>query len=327
MKNYQQLYYNHYHLMLTTGETVECTRQECFASTESPAADNPFIQRRHYSPDHELAIWLPRNAMGDATHKANVAELKDQERLVGRAAKHGNLEIDKPMSRTDDGEESGFNIPDDADGPVQLLIKKEMHTAILTPTRKSRFNANRNCYRTRDGRYAYITWDDEQRRNVTHYLEVGKDGVTEEMLIFLDEDDHDVDLQERYDTENADYAFQNKQASHDCDPAKISDPLTEIVDKDADIFASLFPAEESVDETMAQLIAAMDKLTDAQHDLIYEHFGARKTLEEIRQAEIAATGKEITQQAVSNRLKKIITRLCKELDTPVSRKRTPKNED
>lgn len=196
-----------------------------------------------------------------------------------------------------------------------------------TPTRKSRYSANRNSYRTRDGRYAYITWDDEQRRNVTHYLEVGKDGVTEELLILLDEDDHDVDLQERYDTENADFSFQNKQTAHDCDPARISNPLTEIVDKNADIFAVLFPEEETVGETMVQLIAALDKLTDAQRDLIYEHFGARKTLEEIRQAEIATTGKEITQQAVSNRLKKIIARLCKELDVPVPRRRSPKSSE
>ncbi|MEG1446999.1 MAG: hypothetical protein RSC58_06995, partial [Ruthenibacterium sp.] len=84
---------------------------------------------------------------------------------------------------------------------------------------------------------------------------------------------------------------------------------------------------ESRNENLARLIAAMEKLTDAQRDLIFEHFGARKTLEEIRQTEIAATGKDITQQAVSNRLKKIITRLCKELDVPVPRKRTSKSED
>lgn len=131
MKNYQQLHYRHYYRMLTSGETVECTRQECFAPAETPTADNPFIQRWYYSSDRELAIRLPRNSMGDATHKANAADLKQQERWTLRAAVRGDFEIDKPMSRSDDGEESGFDIPDDADGPVELLIKKESHTAIL----------------------------------------------------------------------------------------------------------------------------------------------------------------------------------------------------
>jgi len=84
MKNYQQLHFHHYYRMLTSGETVECTRQECFAPAETPTADNPFIQRWYYSPDRELAVRLPRNAIGDATHKANAADLKDQERSQKR---------------------------------------------------------------------------------------------------------------------------------------------------------------------------------------------------------------------------------------------------
>ncbi|NLO45340.1 MAG: sigma-70 family RNA polymerase sigma factor [Clostridiales bacterium] len=130
MKNYQQFHYRTYYRMRPSGETVECTRQECFAPAETPTADNPFVQRWYYSPDREVAIRLPRNVMGDDTHKANAADLKLQERWTVRAAKHGDLEIDKPMSRTDDGEESGFDIPDDADGPVEFLIKKETVTSI-----------------------------------------------------------------------------------------------------------------------------------------------------------------------------------------------------
>ena len=34
MKNHQQLYYNHYYLMTTNGESVECTRWECFAPAD-----------------------------------------------------------------------------------------------------------------------------------------------------------------------------------------------------------------------------------------------------------------------------------------------------
>ena len=75
MKNYQQFHYRHYYRMRQSGETVECTRQECFAPAETPTADNPFVQRWYYSPDREVAIRLPRNVMGDDTHKANAADL------------------------------------------------------------------------------------------------------------------------------------------------------------------------------------------------------------------------------------------------------------
>lgn len=199
----------------------------------------------------------------------------------------------------------------------------------VTKNRKSHYNANRNSYLTKDGRYAYITWDGEHNRNVTHYLEVGKDGVTEELLIFLDEDDHDTDLQERYNDDNADYSFQNKQLTY-CKNQKdenATDPINEIEDKHADPFNLLFPEEEVTNEQLLQLISAMDNLTEAQRNLIYDHFGAKKTLEEIRQSEITSTGKDVSQQAFSNRLKKIITRLCKEFDVPVPRKRSHKHED
>jgi len=80
MKNYQSLHYRHYYRMRQSGETVECTQQECFAPAEMPTPDNPFVQRWYYSPDRELAIRLPRNTMGEDTHRANAADLKSQER-------------------------------------------------------------------------------------------------------------------------------------------------------------------------------------------------------------------------------------------------------
>ena len=96
MKNYQQFHYRHYYRMRQSGETVECTRQECFAPAETPTADNPFVQRWYYSPDCEMAIRLPRNTMGDDTHKANAADLKSQE----RAQKKPNLCIGQTSAAT-----------------------------------------------------------------------------------------------------------------------------------------------------------------------------------------------------------------------------------
>ncbi len=112
-----------------------------------------------------------------------------------------------------------------------------------TLDKKSRYNPSRNSYMTKDGRYAYITWDDENKCNITHYVEVGKDGVTEEILIFLDEDDHDADLQERYNDDNADYGFQNKRLDYykNQEDEDFTDPINKIADKHSDPFDLLFP--------------------------------------------------------------------------------------
>lgn len=130
MKNYQKLYFKHYHIMLPDGETIECTRKDCFASPEEPATGNPFIQRWYYSSDHEMAIRLPRNTMGDEIHRSNAADLKMQERWMQRSIDRGDFEIDKAISRTDDGGESSFDIADDAPDALEILIKKETVTSI-----------------------------------------------------------------------------------------------------------------------------------------------------------------------------------------------------
>lgn len=130
MKNYQQFHYQHYYRMLSGGETVECTRQECFAPAEAPTSDNPFVQRWYYSPDRELAIRLSRDTVGDNTHKENAADLKTEERHVQRSLARGIVEIDR-TTENEDGDELSFEIPDDSDGPAELLIKKERLTAIL----------------------------------------------------------------------------------------------------------------------------------------------------------------------------------------------------
>lgn len=130
MKNYQKLYFRHYYIMLPDGETIECTRKECFASPGTSTTDNPLIQRWYYSPDREMAIRLPRNAMGDETHKANAADLKMQERWMQRSIDRGDFEIDKAISRTDDGDEISFDIADDVPDALEILIKKETITSI-----------------------------------------------------------------------------------------------------------------------------------------------------------------------------------------------------
>jgi hypothetical protein len=203
-------------------------------------------------------------------------------------------------------------------------MKKTKNNGVFE--RKSHFNPNRRSFVTEDGKLAYIVWDEESKRDITHYYGVGSDGITEEMVIMLDEDDHAWDLLERYQEENTDYGFRNQQRKHNENHKKYpTDPLLDLVDEQADIISLIFPENEATDETVEKVVAFISTLTEAQQDLVYDHLGAMKQLEEMRREEIAVTGKKITQQAISNRWKKIIARACKYFDIPIPRKRKAKS--
>ena len=84
--------------------------------------------------------------------------------------------------------------------------------------RKSKYNPNRTCYLTADGKYyCYEYWDDDAKCVVTQRLEVGRD-LSLELTIILDESDHDTDLQERYEGEHHDPLFDAKINSYKADP-------------------------------------------------------------------------------------------------------------
>ena len=178
--------------------------------------------------------------------------------------------------------------------------------------RTSRYSANRRNYVTSDGSYVYWQWDDELKREVQMYLTPGKDGVTQEWLIFLDEADHAEDLQDRYAEENADYSFRNRQAQREKDGADSADPADMLPAKDGDPLDLLCAGEPTTDPRMEQLAAFMDRLTQAQRDLVFDHFGALKQFTEIRDEENAADGADKSVQSVFNRMDKILTRACKE---------------
>ena len=69
--------------------------------------------------------------------------------------------------------------------------------------------------------------------------------------------------------------------------------------------------EEEVKPEIQQLEEFMKLLTEDQINLIYEHFGARKTLKQICDEENAANGTDKSPQSVGNRKKKILDRLKK----------------
>lgn len=188
---------------------------------------------------------------------------------------------------------------------------------ITKPVRTSEYDENRGSYMDADGNYVYTTWEKRGKKWVevpVCTIPLGENGEIAEWIIMLDHADHEVDLQNRYQDENADYEFSNrvnnKKAGDDEDMSD-TDAWAMIADPKADIFETLFPEEEEVKPEIQQLEEFMKLLTEDQINLIYEHFGARKTLKQICDEENAANGTDKSPQSVGNRKKKILDRLKK----------------
>lgn len=180
--------------------------------------------------------------------------------------------------------------------------------------RKSRFNPNRNCYLTADGKfYCYERWDDDAKRVVTQRLEVGKD-LSLELTLILDESDHDMDLQSRYEDELRDPLFDAKIANYKADPDNEDavDPWDMIADKNDTPENHLFAEPQFENPKVAQVRKVIDEqCTEAQQEFFFKHFGECVQLEEMRQAEAKQTGKLPSNQAMTNRKNKIIDKAAK----------------
>lgn len=188
---------------------------------------------------------------------------------------------------------------------------------VVKPVRTSEYDDNRGSHMDADGNYVYTTWEKRGKKWVevpVCTIPLGENGENAEWIIMLDHDDHEVDLQNRYQDENADYGFSNRVANQkagDDDDMSDTDAWAMIADPKADIFDTLFPEEEEVNQKLQQLKEFMKLLTEDQRNLIYEHFGARKTLKQICDEENAANGTDKSPHSVGNRKKKILERLKK----------------
>lgn len=127
--------------------------------------------------------------------------------------------------------------------------------------RKSGFNPNRTCYLTADGKYyCYERWDDDAKCVVTQKLEVGKD-LSLELTIMLDESDHDMDLQDRYEGELRDSLFDAKVNSYKADPDNEDavDPWDTLADKSGSPEDAMFAEPEPENPQVAQVRRVIDE--------------------------------------------------------------------
>ena len=201
-----------------------------------------------------------------------------------------------------------------------------------TLTRTSAFRENRRNYLTESG-YTYYRWDEDLKKEVPVNITLGEefqnaDGSTgtidREILILLDSIDHDEDVEQDEYERHTDKVFSDRHARYERSGKSgedVANPWDEIEDTKSDLFTLLFSEDAPMDEKVQKILEFMEELTEAQRDLVYDHFGAWKYLEDVRREEEARTGKAVTQQAISNRWNKIIAKGCKQFGVEKPRKR------
>ena len=196
--------------------------------------------------------------------------------------------------------------------------------------RKSGFNPNRACYLTADGKYYCYEFEDiETGQTVTQKLEVGKD-LSQEWTIFLDETDHHMDLNDRYQDELRDHLFDTKAASYKADPNNEDavDPWDTLADKRSSAEDILFSEPEPENPQVAKVRRIINEdCSKSQEELFYSHFGEGTQLEEIRQTEVKQTGKLPSSQAMTNRKNKIVDKVARSFGVERVKRRKSAKQD
>lgn len=152
--------------------------------------------------------------------------------------------------------------------------------------------------------YTYYSWDETEKKEVPVIVTAGKDGVTEEHIMILQEMEHEENLQNRYESENRDYRTENQKQKRSAGDEEVTDPIEGLADRRQDPFSFLDGTQEE-NALVEQLRLLMQKLTPQQIDLIYSLFGEQKRMADIAREQ----GK--TRQAVNNQKNKIINKLKK----------------
>ena len=174
---------------------------------------------------------------------------------------------------------------------------------------RNNFN-NPKAYLIDENTLKYVTEDTETGRLKSVLLRRGID-VTSDVFDVMSESYHAENLNDRYWMEHLDFLSEKKKSQYDAgDDSVAADPISEIKDGGADVFSSIFKKDDADSEMVIILREKIfPQLTENQLNLIYSLYGESKTQEEIRLEEIAITGKKVTHQAISNRVKKLHKRV------------------
>lgn len=201
-----------------------------------------------------------------------------------------------------------------------------------TKKRKSGYNPAREHHAGDDClTYTYARWNEQAHSYDTIVLTAGQDGVTEDIILLLDQMDHDGDLGDRYEEENKDQKFERKLRKYEADPDDDNavNPWDELEDRNADLTDDAERREQPENPDAARVREVVENdFTPEQQNLFFSHFGECRQLEQIRQEEAMRTGKPVTPQAMNNRKNKMIRKAAKNGFgvEPVKRRKTDKKD-
>lgn len=167
---------------------------------------------------------------------------------------------------------------------------------------RSRYDVNRPCYRKDKTHYVYMEWVEPEDGGEGYYIEhvftVGEEGVTLELLDYLQETDNG-EVQDQED----DQRYIEKMAASM--PTYAKSPEEELC-SDEEEEQSEFSKE--FDEKVKP------HLSEDQMNLIYDRFGMDKSLEQIAaESPVKEDGSHISHQAVSNKLNRIFAKVKKHM--------------
>jgi hypothetical protein len=198
--------------------------------------------------------------------------------------------------------------------------------------RTSGYNPDREHHASDDCMsYTYARWNEEKHCYDTITLTAGEGGLTQDIILLLDQMDHDGDLNDRYEEELRDPGFEKRRKAYESDPedGDEGDPWNQIEDRNADLTGDCERRETPENPDAAKIREVVEKdFTPEQQDLFFSHFGECKQMEQIRQEEAERTGKPVTPQAMNNRKNKLIRKAAKKAFgvEPVKRRKTDKKD-
>lgn len=162
---------------------------------------------------------------------------------------------------------------------------------------RSRYDANRHCFRQDKTHYVYQEWVEtgkERGYYIDHVFTVGEDGVTLELLDYLQATDNS-EVQDQEDDER------NKEMLAEIMPAYAKSP--------EELYADEEPQSHLVQEFNEKV---KPYLSDEQMNFIYERYGNCKTIDEIAEGlSPGEDGEPISRPAMLGRQKRIFAKVKK----------------
>lgn len=163
---------------------------------------------------------------------------------------------------------------------------------------RSHYDVNRKCYRQDKTHYVYQEWVEtgkDQGYYIDHIFTVGEDGITLELLDYLQATDNSEVQDQETDERNR-----------------------ELLAETMNVYVKS-PEEElcSEEEPQSELSKEFDEkvkphLSEEQMEFIFERYGACKTLDEIAEGlSLGEDGKFISRLAVLDRQKRIFAKVKK----------------